>query len=438
MIRRSAIVSVVLLGACAPHLAPAAPRPAGAFTADSTHTIELASGVTYTRMHIPRGPWDVYVVAVAPGAHGVEFHTVKGLDHVVGRERPSSVAQRTAAAERRPVLAAVNADFFNFKPPGVSEGPQVSAGRVVKSEDTHRAALADTVLREQPSVGVDAGGKIFFADAHVDGWFRVGQGEPVPVRGVNTSVTRGSAAVYNSAHVDGWFRVGQGEPIPVRGVNTSVTRGSAAVYNSFLGARTSDDSGVVEVIVRTVRAAALAGDTAVGVVVGVDSALAGVDIPAGDVVIAERERQGAHADFSRSLEPGDSVWWSLRIRNAPAKVKELVGGFPMLLRNGVAVVDRTTDMIPGFSEKRHPRTVVARRSDGTVMLVAVDGRRQDSVGMSLEELTDFMKALGASDALNLDGGGSTTLVVDGRVVNRPSDKEGERAVSNVLLLLGPK
>jgi len=68
----------------------------------------------------------------------------------------------------------------------------------------------------------------------------------------------------------------------------------------------------------------------------------------------------------------------------------------------------------------------------------VDGRRQDSVGMSLEELTDFMKALGASDALNLDGGGSTTLVVDGRVVNRPSDKEGERAVSNVLLLLGPK
>ena len=404
MIRYSAIVSVVLLGACAPHLAPAAPRPAGAFAADSTHTIELASGVTYTRMHIPRGPWDIYVVAVAPGAHGVEFHTVKGLDHVVGRERPSSVAQRTAAAERRPVLAAVNADFFNFKPPGVSEGPQVSAGRVVKSEDTHRAALADTVLREQPSVGVDAGGKIFFADAHVDGWFRVGQGEPVPVRGVNTSVTRGSAAVYNS----------------------------------FLGARTSDDSGVVEVIVRTVRAAALAGDTAVGVVVGVDSALAGVDIPAGDVVIAERERQGAHADFSRSLEPGDSVWWSLRIRNAPAKVKELVGGFPMLLRNGVAVVDRTTDMIPGFSEKRHPRTVVARRSDGTVMLVAVDGRRQDSVGMSLEELTDFMKALGASDALNLDGGGSTTLVVDGRVVNRPSDKEGERAVSNVLLLLGPK
>lgn len=401
MIRYSLVVSL-LLGACAPHLAPALPHPAGVFEPDSTHTIELASGVTYTRMHIPSGPWDAYVVMVAPGARGMEFHTVKGLDHVVGREQPSSVARRTAAAERRPVLAAVNADFFNFKPPGVSEGPQVSAGRVVKSEDTHRAALTDTVLRGQPSVGVDAGGTIFFADAHVDGW----------------------------------FRVGHGEPIPVRGVNTSVARGSAAFYNSFIGARTPDDSGVVEVTVRTVRGAALVGDTAVGVVVGVDSAVAGVDIPAGDMVIAERERPAPGADVSASLQPGDSVWWSQRVRNAPPRVKELVGGFPMLLRDGIAVVDRTRDMIPGFSEKRHPRTVVARRADGTVMLVAVDGRREGSAGMTLDELTNFMKALGASDALNLDGGGSTTMVVDGRVVNHPSDKEGERAVSNVLLLLG--
>jgi len=404
MIRCSTLVSFLLLGACAPHLAPAGPHLAGVFAADSAHTVALASGVTYTSMHIPSGPWDVYVVTVAPGAPGVELHTVKGLDHVVGRERPSSVARRTAAAERRPVLAAVNADFFNFKPPGVSEGPQVSAGRVVKSEDTHRAALTDTVLRGQPSVGVDGDGKVFFTDAHVEGWFRLRPGEQVPVRGVNTSVTRGSAVLYNS----------------------------------FLGARTPDDSGVQEVIVRTVRAAALAGDTAVGVVVGVDSAVAGVDIPAGDVVIAERELSAAHVDVSASLQPGDSVWWSLRIRNAPARVKELVGGFPMLLRDGVAVVDRTRDMIPGFSDKRHPRTVVARRADGTVMLVAVDGRRQGSVGMTLEELTDFMKALGASDALNLDGGGSTTMVVDGSVVNHPSDKEGERAVANVLLLLGRK
>jgi hypothetical protein len=75
MMRYSLVVSL-LLGACAPHMAPAGLHLAGVFAADSTHTVALASGVTYTSMHIPSGPWDVYVVTVAPGAHGVEFHTV--------------------------------------------------------------------------------------------------------------------------------------------------------------------------------------------------------------------------------------------------------------------------------------------------------------------------------------------------------------------------
>jgi exopolysaccharide biosynthesis protein len=54
--------------------------------------------------------------------------------------------------------------------------------------------------------------------------------------------------------------------------------------------------------------------------------------------------------------------------------------------------------------------------------------------MSLDELTWLFQRLGASDALNLDGGGSSAMVVDGAVVNRPSDREGERAVGNALAL----
>ena len=137
-------------------------------------------------------------------------------------------------------------------------------------------------------------------------------------------------------------------------------------------------------------------------------------------------------------QPGDSVWWSLPFRGAPARVKELTGGYPMLLRNGESVLGRFDDMIPGFSVKEHPRTAVALRPDGTVLLVAVDGRSESSGGMSLPQLTDFLKALGATDALNLDGGGSTVLALDGQVVSHPSDKEGERPVSTALLVLGPK
>ena len=60
-----------------------------------------------------------------------------------------------------------------------------------------------------------------------------------------------------------------------------------------------------------------------------------------------------------------------------------------------------------------------------------------SVGMTLPELAALMRRLGAADALNVDGGGSSTMVVGGRVLNRPSDATGERAVANAIAVLGP-
>ena len=70
--------------------------------------------------------------------------------------------------------------------------------------------------------------------------------------------------------------------------------------------------------------------------------------------------------------------------------------------------------------------------------MAVDGRSEASKGMSLTQLTDFLVALGAVNALNLDGGGSTVMIVGDSIVNHPSDKEGERAVANALVVLGGK
>ena len=68
--------------------------------------------------------------------------------------------------------------------------------------------------------------------------------------------------------------------------------------------------------------------------------------------------------------------------------------------------------------------------------MTVDGRQPDwSVGASFEESADLMRALGARQALNLDGGGSTTFTVGGAVVNRPSDDAGERPVSDGLFVL---
>lgn len=96
----------------------------------------------------------------------------------------------------------------------------------------------------------------------------------------------------------------------------------------------------------------------------------------------------------------------------------------------------------GFNTTRHPRTAVGRRADGTVLLVVADGRNALAAGLSMAELQQVMAALGCCDAINLDGGGSTTMVVHGAVVNHPCDNRqfdaaGERPVANAIVVTRP-
>jgi exopolysaccharide biosynthesis protein len=88
---------------------------------------------------------------------------------------------------------------------------------------------------------------------------------------------------------------------------------------------------------------------------------------------------------------------------------------------------------------KHPRTAVGFSRDSTTLFIlAVDGRSQRSIGVTLDELALLMRRLGAWQAMNFDGGGSTTMVIDGAVVNAPSDTAGERAVGNALLVVKKK
>ncbi|MBU6428182.1 MAG: phosphodiester glycosidase family protein [Cyanobacteria bacterium REEB65] len=106
-----------------------------------------------------------------------------------------------------------------------------------------------------------------------------------------------------------------------------------------------------------------------------------------------------------------------------------MGGGPTLLQDGRIVLAGRPHDISG----REPRTAVGLLPGERVLLVTIDGRTQASVGATLPEEARYLRALGAVEAINLDGGGSTTMVVKGHVVNHPSDG-GERAVSNALLV----
>ena len=148
-------------------------------------------------------------------------------------------------------------------------------------------------------------------------------------------------------------------------------------------------------------------------------------------------RHGAYAGALRSMKVGRKVFfgWSLGWPD----VFDTTGGSPTLLKDGVVQKQNIYDGSP-FASSRHPRTAVAFNDrNRRISLVTVDGRQPSySRGMTLPELTRFCRErLGATDALNLDGGGSTTMVVKGKIRGRPSDGS-ERAVSSALVLLrGP-
>jgi len=88
-----------------------------------------------------------------------------------------------------------------------------------------------------------------------------------------------------------------------------------------------------------------------------------------------------------------------------------------------------------FVNNRHPRTCMCMNEE-SVIFITIDGRKRNAQGMSLIELQEYLKDLGCTDAINLDGGGSTTMWIKEKgVVNYPSDKSGERPVSNAILII---
>lgn len=130
------------------------------------------------------------------------------------------------------------------------------------------------------------------------------------------------------------------------------------------------------------------------------------------------------------------------LRKGPAQLSMLVG-FP----GAVDAMGGSPLLLSHFEQQRqdlsgdggffgpNPRTALGVTADGRLLLVVVDGRQSGySSGMGLQELADLMTSLGARDAINLDGGGSSTMWLNGLVVNRPSDGP-ERAVSSALVVL---
>jgi hypothetical protein len=115
---------------------------------------------------------------------------------------------------------------------------------------------------------------------------------------------------------------------------------------------------------------------------------------------------------------------------------EAIGGAPVLVEGGQVKVTAEAEAIPrNMDQRTHPRTVLGWAGGNRMLLFVCDGRQKDwSMGLKLGEVAAVMRDLGCVEALNLDGGGSTTLVVNGQVINKPSDGR-ERNVTTIWALM---
>jgi hypothetical protein len=281
------------------------------------------------------------------------------------------------------------------------------------------------------------------------GFFNINNGEPVGLLKVggelvsDTPITKGAVAIWSpadgrttlafdqiSARVDlHVLSKGQSLVVPVDGVDTTRARGKLMLYSPKYHPHTDTAGNGVEWVLsgQPLTITSLrrdAGSTTIprdGFVLsygGLSLPDTLKDLVPGVTVDLRRNWTAVHGLGSDRLESSDHV----------------VNGAGLLRRGGVVLSNWDVEKFSNaaFIQSRHPRTMVGVDRNGYIWLAVVDGRQSGSVGMSFDELQRLADRLELTDALNLDGGGSSTMVVRGKVVNSPSDATGPRAVSDAI------
>jgi hypothetical protein len=394
---------VVCAAGCAatkPAGAPPVPSP----TIETIASRELSPGVEYRHVIDKSGPLVMHLLRVDLRRADLELRHLRAHDELKGREKVSSMVRRVGAGARDTILAAINADFFDLKT-GETENNQVLGGEWWKGLKVTDSPY-DTYDNVHVQFAVDSARRPYIDRYILDGkaWGRSRVATPI------TTVNRNPAGLPEGV----------------------------ALYTPRFGATTPRDTAR-PTTEAAMMSAGRRGDTLLFVRRGDIVAASGSPIPANGATLAG---YGDRAKEVSTMAAGDTIKILLStLPRSPfgAPLSLVIGGWPRILSDGVDVaVDAATveGTIARNAEARHPRTAIGFSRDSTTLfLLVVEGRSQRSVGVSLVELAAIMRRLGAWQAMNFDGGGSTTMVVGGTVVNVPSDPTGEREVGSALALV---
>jgi hypothetical protein len=236
--------------------------------------------------------------------------------------------------------------------------------------------------------------------------------------------------------VNNLLRIGK-KDFPLSGINRQRKENELIEFNSYFHRTTLTDNDGLEIVVRNERITEIRdrkGNSVIpenGYVISASGKLREQILPLAKIGAKVKLSTGTRFEIKNSFPNDDSS----RTTSAFSTAEDIVSGVPQLIKNGaIDITWQQEKSSKAFVETRHPRTAVAKLKDGKFLMVTVDGRTAESAGISLPDLAAFLLEMGAIDAMNLDGGGSTTMFLDGKIVNKPSDKEGERRVGDAILV----
>ncbi|MEU0572784.1 phosphodiester glycosidase family protein [Nonomuraea sp. NPDC005983] len=325
------------------------------------------------------GPWDAKVVMIDARTFRGSYAATLGTS-VAKRETVSAMAKDKNA------VVAVNGGFFNI----------------------HTAKN----LRGEP-VGLSVVGGKLLSDA-------VPGRSAVVLKGRTAHITEITSTVTAISQ--------DGGRLVVNGVNRAAATDELVLYTEEYGAKTPADGGSDVVLdangkITAVRApgAAIAAGTRV---------LHGSGTAAD--WLSEHAQEGGTVQVDTKLQ-------DLRTRKSIKLTPDLsiIAGSVGLVRNGNVKITAKRDGQDSVNMilRRHPRTLLGTTKNGSLILATIDGRQPGvTIGANFTEAAQFMRWLGATQAINLDGGGSSAMVVNNKLVNRPSDGV-ERGVGDALVVL---
>ena len=359
------------------------------YTVDTLQHVKIGPGTTATQLQLKGAKkLQVFYTTTDLSDSKVDVRTVKANNTYASCATVPAMAQAATNASGETYFAGVNADFF---------GNSAPIGYAVVDGDVYRSPMSA-------------------------GWASFGFGsDRKPVIGASVSIS--ATATIN------------GTVATINGINATRGENDLILYSPQNGSNTGTNEYGTEVLVEPVdgKMGILGRTTKMKVVGSPVSNKGKMEIPANGYVLSGH---GTSATLLNGLTEGTEIeikGWANYDGVDMMNVTQMAGGQPVILKDGV-VLD--TEGYLDHLVANNPRTAVGYNDKNELVMLVVDGRSATSDGCVSKELADIMKNVGCSDALNFDGGGSSTMYCGPKlgIINNPSDGN-PRAVTNGLFLV---